>query len=70
MLLTPLYKAIFLHVILSVLFMYLRPEYFFNENGPKTFGTGKNCTPFPCYLITTIISSIAFLLWSIFPSTM
>ena len=68
--LTPLHKAIILHVVLTGLFLYLRPEYFFNkESGePKHFGTGKECSPFPCYMVSTVISSVAFLMWSIFPS--
>ncbi len=69
--LSPLHKAIILHIVLTGIFMYLKPEYFFNEEGnPKVFGTGRNnnCSPFPCYMVTTVISSISFLLWSIFPS--
>ena len=67
---TPLHKAICLHIILSAIFVYLRPEYFFNDEGmPKHFGTGKECTPFSFYIIVTAISCAAFLLWSTFPPT-
>ncbi len=71
--LTPLYKAIILHIILTGIIIYLRPNYFFDEQGnPKSFGISRenNCSLFPCYLITTVISSIAYLLWSIFPSNL
>ena len=69
--LSPLHKAIILHIVLSVLFMFLKPEFFFKEDGmPKSFGSRRNheCILFPCYMVTTAISSIAFLLWSFFPS--
>jgi hypothetical protein len=65
----PIYKAICLHIILSMLFLYIKPDFFFNKDEtPKTFGIGTNSTPFTYYIVTTVISSITFLLWSIFPS--
>lgn len=66
----PLHKAILLHIFLSVCFIYLRPNYFFNDDGPNHFGTSKDCIPFPFYIVVTIITCISFILWSIFPSTL
>jgi len=70
--LSPLHKAVILHVILTVLFIYLEPGYFFNKDGsgPKTFGTGESSTPFCFHVVVTFVSAISFLLWTTFPQAL
>ncbi len=64
--LSPLYKAIILYLVLTGILLYIKPTYFVDDKGfPKKFGISF---PFSYYIVNTVISSIAYILWSIFPS--